>query len=133
MRMRHVFLIAVAVALVGACDYIGGGNLPGIRVDVPVYPQATIGKTTRKIAQGLPSGATYKVHCVKIQTDASAQAVLEFYKGSLPRIRIEDLGAYFSVSHHPEGWKEGDRIEIQISKSTDLAEPGYEVRQYRRK
>ncbi len=125
----------LVVFILAGCEhfnkYFKKGNLPGIGVEVPVYPQAQIGPATKSIVAGVPSGTKFRVNSVSLLTDDSPEAVLEFYKGTLENIRVTDYGGYYAVMYRPEGFKEKERIEIQIPK--DMAEAGYEVRQFRLK
>jgi hypothetical protein len=131
---RIAALILIVFFLTG-CEhfdkYFEKGNLPGIAVEVPVYPQAQIGPASKSIVEGVPSGTRFRVNSVLLLTDETPEAVLEFYKGTLADIRVTDYGGYYAVMYRPEGFKEQERIEIQIPK--DNSENGYEVRQFRLK
>ena len=105
------------------------GNLPVVSARIGMgHPGLE-----KKIEKSVPSGDLIRVHLVTIETDEPALAVLEFYKHSLPRVRIADLGGYWSVEHVPESWTLPDRIEVRIPKPPESAGTAYEVVQYRKK
>ena len=122
-------LAALVIGPVG-CQRLSKGNLPGIRVEVPVYPEATVGQATKEKAVSTGSGTGYTIHSVMIHTDASPEAVLAFYIGTLSGVQIVDFGAYFAIVLRPPGWKPGNRIEIQVPKNPEVDPDGYEVRQF---
>jgi hypothetical protein len=132
MKILPLFAIALLILTAG-CDYFQSGNLPGVAVDIPVYPGAQIGPSVKKVVQSVPSQDKYKVVTVTIHTDESSHALLEFYKHRLSGVRIEDLGGYYSAAFVPEGWSLPDRIEVQIPKQADETAPGYEIVQFRKK
>ena len=140
MRIARCFVAVLIVLLLVACEK---GNLPGIATTMPVYPGAVVGETAKGKIKAVPSGDVYAVRSVMIQTDEAAPAVLEYYKGVLLSTAVTDFGGYYTVTFVPEGWKEGDRIEILIDKEfvQDTIDgelpaepsPGYEIRQVRKK
>jgi len=133
--IRKSLLLSVLCILlcVCACERIPEGNLPGIQVDVPLYPKSSIGTIEQGTAPGVPSGKIFNINSVVIQTDAGGQAVLEFYKGNIPGVRVEDFGSYWSVVFVPFEWEADDRIEIWIDKTDESTFTGYEVRQIKKK
>ena len=114
------------------CDWFAPGNLPGIRTEIPLYPNAVVAGKSREKITCVPSNQVYKVHTVVIDTEATSDAILEFYKGALPGIRITDFGSYWGIEYVPQGWPQGDRIEIQVSKDTFRDLSGYDVKQFRK-
>lgn len=144
------FAMRTAFAMIGIFVLLGGafglelpgwcpgcepkGNLPGISVEIPVYPKATAAKeAVRETVRSVPSGAKFKVHTVTVETEDDAEAVLEFYKDALPGVTISDLGSFYAVIYMPEGWTGQDRIEIDIFKKKEPGFAGYEIRQFREK
>ena len=98
----------------------------------PCTPQAKVLESTKEKVTCVPSNQLYQVNTVVIDTNATSGAILEFYKGMLPGIRIADFGSYWGIEYVPEGWEKGDRIEIQVSKDTNSDLPGYDVKQFRK-